>query len=47
MDTELPVLDFNDTFLDLKHIEDSFPDYKVKVAASKDVAIERPFRYIR
>lgn len=46
LSNEISVLDFNDTFLDIKHIEESFTNYKVvlkeNIPASQN--IERPFR---
>ncbi len=43
MTNQLQVLDFNDTFLDIGHLKQSFPGYKVDI---KDVNVphERPFK---
>lgn len=37
-------LDFNDTFLDYKHIEESFPEYKVSKRCTNADLLKLPFR---
>jgi len=47
MANQLQVLDFNDTFLDLDHLKESFPGYQINLKTlSPDGMLERPFRYI-
>lgn len=46
MSNQERTLDFFDTFLDLDHIRESFPDYQVKLINNKntDTAVTRPFK---
>lgn len=39
-------LDFNDTFMDFKHIQDCFPDYQVHTRCKNPELMKRPFRLI-
>ena len=38
------ICDFNDTFLDLQHLKDSFPAYKIECSASDEEMLP-PFQY--
>lgn len=44
MPTQKKTLNFNDTFLDVKHLAESFPDYKIAVEGGDAKQIERPFQ---
>lgn len=39
-------LDFNDTFMNFKHIQDCFPEYKVRLRNGSPDLVKRPFRLI-
>jgi len=43
---EIPVLDFNDTFLDMDHLRSSFPDHQIKVKIDDPTKLVPPFRYL-
>lgn len=38
------VLNFNDTFLDIQHLRESFPDYEVKTSTDDETRLVRPFQ---
>lgn len=46
MPDEIPTMDFNDTFLDIDHLRNSFPGYKIRVKDDEndDTKMVRPFR---
>lgn len=49
MPDEIPTMDFNDTFLDIDHLRNSFPGYDIRIKADSDNndgdnKIVRPFR---
>ncbi|XP_043273212.1 RNA helicase aquarius [Venturia canescens] len=46
MPDEIPTMDFNDTFLDIDHLRNSFPGYDIRIEADNndDNKIVRPFR---
>ncbi|XP_028166188.1 RNA helicase aquarius isoform X2 [Ostrinia furnacalis] len=44
MPNEIPTLDFNDTFLDMEHLRNSFPGYEIKVQTDDPRKLVRPFR---
>lgn len=39
-------LDFNDTFLDMNHLKESFPDYEVRFNTNDESKLKRPFKLI-
>lgn len=43
MPNEIPKMDWNDTFLDLQHLRDSFPHHEVKVRTSDPTKLVPPF----
>lgn len=38
------VLNFNDTFLEIDHLKESFPEYEVKATTEDEERLERPFQ---
>lgn len=46
MPNEIPILDFNDTFLDMDHLRNSFPDYELEVKEDDPTKLVPPFRYL-
>ena len=46
MKNKIPTLDWNDTFLDVKHLRASFPDYKIRATEDDRSKHVPPFRYI-
>lgn len=44
MPNEIPTLDFNDTFLNMDHLRNSFPGYEIKVQTDDPRKLARPFR---
>ncbi|XP_047033898.1 RNA helicase aquarius [Helicoverpa zea] len=44
MPNEIPTLDFNDTFLDMEHLRNSFPGYEIKVQTDDPRKLVRPFK---
>lgn len=44
MPEQIPVMDFNDTFLDMDHLRASFPEYEIKVNTDDPKKLVRPFR---
>lgn len=38
------VLNFNDTFLEIDHLKESFPDYEVETTTEDEKRLERPFQ---
>jgi hypothetical protein len=46
MKTKIPTLDWNDTFLDVKHLRASFPDYKIRATEDDRSKHVPPFRYL-
>ncbi|XP_045537954.1 RNA helicase aquarius [Papilio machaon] len=44
MPNEIPTLDFNDTFLDMDHLRNSFPGYEIKVQVDDPRKLVRPFK---
>lgn len=44
MPNEIATMDFNDTFLDLDHLRNSFPDYQIKLKVDNVLKIQRPFK---
>ncbi|XP_041969753.1 RNA helicase aquarius [Aricia agestis] len=44
MPNEIPTLDFNDTFLDMEHLRNSFPSYEIKVKTDDPRKLVRPFK---
>ena len=45
MKNKLPTLDWNDTFIDVKHLRASFPDYKIRATEDDRSKHVPPFRY--
>lgn len=43
MPNEIAKLDWNDTFLDLDHLRDSFPSHEVKVRTNDPTKLVPPF----
>ncbi|XP_047537056.1 RNA helicase aquarius [Vanessa atalanta] len=44
MPNEIPTLDFNDTFLDMEHLRNSFPGHEIKVQTDDPRKLIRPFK---
>ncbi|KAH9631581.1 hypothetical protein HF086_004348 [Spodoptera exigua] len=44
MPNEIPTLDFNDTFLDMEHLRNSFPGYEIRVQTDDPRKLVRPFK---
>ncbi|XP_045502358.1 RNA helicase aquarius [Colias croceus] len=44
MPNEIPTLDFNDTFLDMEHLRNSFPGHEIKVKTDNPQKLVRPFK---
>ncbi|KOB66412.1 Intron-binding protein aquarius, partial [Operophtera brumata] len=44
MPNEIATLDFNDTFLDMEHLRNSFPGYEIKVKTDDPRKLVRPFK---
>ncbi|CAG9565443.1 unnamed protein product [Danaus chrysippus] len=44
MPNEIPTLDFNDTFLDMEHLRNSFPGHEIKVQTDDPRKLVRPFK---
>ncbi|XP_035724204.1 RNA helicase aquarius-like isoform X1 [Vespa mandarinia] len=44
MPNEIATMDFNDTFLDIKHLRSSFPHYEIRVKCDEQEKLVRPFR---
>ena len=44
MKTRLPTLNWNDTFLDVKHLRSSFPEYKIRATEDDRSKLVPPFR---
>ena len=44
MKNKIPTLDWNDTFLDVKHLRASFPDYKIRATEDDRSKHVPPFR---
>ncbi|KAK7598066.1 hypothetical protein V9T40_006301 [Parthenolecanium corni] len=44
MPNEIPTLDFNDTFLDVDHLRNSFPNYDIEVKVDDEQKLVPPFR---
>lgn len=44
MPNEIPTLDFNDTFLNMEHLRNSFADYDIEVKVDHPVKLVPPFR---
>ncbi|XP_033355690.1 RNA helicase aquarius [Bombus vosnesenskii] len=44
MPNEIASMDFNDTFLDINHLKNSFPQYEIKVSTNDESKLVRPFR---
>ncbi|XP_017876403.1 RNA helicase aquarius [Ceratina calcarata] len=44
MQNEIAKMDFNDTFLDINHLNASFPQYEIKVSTTDESKLVRPFR---
>lgn len=47
MKNKIPTLDWNDTFLDVKHLRASFPDYKIRATEDDRSKHIPPFRYYK
>lgn len=47
MPNEIPTLDFNDTFLDVDHLRNSFPNYDIEVKVDDEQKLVPPFRYLQ
>ena len=43
MPNEIVTMDFNDTFLDIDHLRNSFPGYEIKVVSDDPKKLIRPF----
>lgn len=43
MPNEIATMDFNDTFLNIQHLKDSFPDYEIRVTTEDPEKLVRPF----
>lgn len=46
MKNKIPTLDWNDTFIDVKHLRASFPDYKIRATEDDRSKHVPPFRYL-
>ena len=44
MENEIPILDFNDTFLSIDHLRNSFPNYDIEVKVDDETKLVPPFR---
>ncbi|XP_045453071.1 RNA helicase aquarius [Melitaea cinxia] len=44
MPNEIPTLDFNDTFLDVEHLRNSFPGHEIQVETDDPRKLVRPFK---
>ncbi|KAL7286119.1 hypothetical protein TKK_0019633 [Trichogramma kaykai] len=44
MPNEIETMDFNDTFLDIDHLKNSFPDYRIKLSTEDPEKLVSPFR---
>ena len=44
MKNKIPMLDWNDTFIDVKHLRASFPDYKIRATEDDRTKHVPPFR---
>lgn len=44
MPNEIATMDFNDTFLDINHLKNSFPQYEIKISTDEESKLVRPFR---
>ncbi|XP_053613810.1 RNA helicase aquarius isoform X2 [Plodia interpunctella] len=44
MPNEISTLDFNDTFLDMEHLRNSFPGYEIKVKTDDPRKLVRPYK---
>lgn len=44
MPNEIASMDFNDTFLDINHLKNSFPQYEIEVSTNDESKLVRPFR---
>lgn len=44
MQEQIRTLDFNDTFLDMHHLKNSFPDYQIVIKKEKRMKLVRPFK---
>ncbi|XP_022116250.2 RNA helicase aquarius [Pieris rapae] len=44
MPNEIPTLDFNDTFLDMEHLRNSFPGHEIKLKTDNPQKLVRPFK---
>lgn len=45
MPNEIGIMDFNDTFLDIDHLKQSFPQYEIEIPTDNKKLV-RPFRLI-
>lgn len=46
MKNKIATLDWNDTFIDVKHLRASFPDYKIRATEDDRSKLAPPFRYL-
>jgi len=46
MKNKIPTLDWNDTFIDVKHLRASFPDYKIRATEDDRSKHIPPFKYL-
>lgn len=44
MSNQIPIIDFNDTFIDMDHLRSCFPNYEIKVKTDDPKKLIRPFR---
>lgn len=44
MPDEIATLDWNDTFLDIEHLQSSFPGYEFEITEEDPDKVVRPFR---
>ena len=44
MSNKYPTLDWNDTFLDIEHLRNSFPDYEIEMTTGDVEKHKPPFR---
>lgn len=44
MPNEIATMDFNDTFLNIQHLKESFPGYEIKVTTDDPEKLVRPFK---
>ena len=44
MPNEIPTLDFNDTFLNMDHLRNSFPNHKIDVKVNDPKDLVPPYR---